>query len=137
MAIYGSDQHVSDESSVAVFGPPDAETTWIKDMAEQAAFFVEDGKYLRMDFCEEHFFQCHDEETGEEYLIEYTEVDTETSKFMKLEPVVSPTLPLPKLSTELLSLCQRSLLALDEDDFPELRNQLRMAVAKAEVQTNG
>lgn len=88
MAIYGSDQHVSDESNVAVFDPPSAETLRIKGMAEQAAFFVESGKCLRMDFCEEHFFQCHDEKSGEEYSIEYTEVDTEFSKFMKLTEVI-------------------------------------------------
>jgi hypothetical protein len=91
MAIYGSDQHVSDESNVASFGPPSVDGTAIKAMAEKACFFVEGGKFLRVDFCEEHFFHCHNEYSGEEYEIEYTEVDLENTYFMELVAIPNKT----------------------------------------------
>jgi hypothetical protein len=52
----------------------------IADMAEGACFYVTpEGLWLRMDFCdmEEGYFQCHDEESFEEYRVEFDEVTLE------------------------------------------------------------
>lgn len=52
----------------------------IADMAERACFYVDpSGKWLRMDFCdmESGYFQCHDEESYEEYAIDFEEVTLE------------------------------------------------------------
>ena len=50
----------------------------VAQMAELACFYVDPaGKWLRMDYCdmEEGYFQCHDEESYEEYRIEFSDVD--------------------------------------------------------------
>jgi len=47
-------------------------------------------------------------------------------------PNETRTTALTQMEQSLLQLCQQSLQALHEDDYPHLRNQLREAVAKAE-----
>lgn len=58
----------------------------IKQKAEASCFYVENGLQLRIDGYAEDYFCCYDEETGEEYQIEYNDVvEDETTYFLKLE----------------------------------------------------
>lgn len=67
----------------------------IADMAEMACFYVDpSGKWLRMDFCdmESGFFQCHDEESFEEYAINFDDVTLEgKEKFYELTEMTLPS----------------------------------------------
>lgn len=59
----------------------------IANTAEQACFYVTpSGVWLRMDFCDmdEGYFQAHDEDSGEEYRIDFVDLVYETPEFHKL-----------------------------------------------------
>lgn len=66
----------------------------IADMAELACFYVTPaGLWLRMDFCEmdEGYFQAHDEDSGEEYRIEFSDITfTNEECFHKLVKIEVP-----------------------------------------------
>lgn len=50
----------------------------IKHMADNACKFVRDGKWYQMNWCdEEGYFCCEDLETGEQFEIDYDNVDLE------------------------------------------------------------
>ena len=62
----------------------------IADAAEKACFYVTTaGLWLRMDFCDmdEGYFQAHDEESFEEYRIEFEELVDEDVHFEQLAKV--------------------------------------------------
>jgi len=66
----------------------------IADMAERATFYVTpEGKWLRIDYCEmdEGYFQAHDEESLEEYRIEFMDVTFEgAERFHELNEMPLP-----------------------------------------------
>lgn len=55
-----------------------------KGYALRAAFYVQDGKWLRIVGCDENDFHCEDEDTLEYYEIPYADVNFETDQFFKL-----------------------------------------------------
>lgn len=60
----------------------------IADAAEMACFYVTPGGlWLRIDFCDmdEGYFQAHDEESFEEYRIEFSELVNDDVEFHQLE----------------------------------------------------
>ena len=65
----------------------------VKQMAELACFYVTpQGLWLRMQFCEEDYFQALDENSGEEYDIEYQYVsEDEDPHFEALVTMPIPT----------------------------------------------
>jgi len=67
----------------------------IAKMAEQACFYVDSaGLWLRMDYCDmdEGTFQCHNEESGEEYNINFSEITLEGDEcFHELTKMAIPT----------------------------------------------
>jgi len=69
----------------------------IADIAERAAFYriIRDNdemKWYRMMYTdlEEGFFQCLDEDTGEEYRIEFSEVNPQSDRFWELKAIDWP-----------------------------------------------
>lgn len=60
----------------------------IKDKAQRACFFVKNEEYYRMQFCEEEYFCCLDEESGEDFEFRYDEViEDEITYFIELTKI--------------------------------------------------
>jgi hypothetical protein len=57
------------------------------DLAATSAFFKQDDLLLRIDYTTNSGFHCHDELTGEEYLVFFKEIDLERDTFYRLEVV--------------------------------------------------
>ncbi len=95
----------------------------MKKVAENSWFYKNaEGLYLRMDNCDGDYFWCHDDFTEDAQRVYYEEV-TDLSQFMTLVPINDGL-----MITKLADLCHRALLALNEDDFPQLREELRVAI---------
>jgi hypothetical protein len=64
----------------------------IADIAELAAFYRNNEGWYRMMYTdlEEGFFQCLNEDTGEEYRIEFSEVNPQSDTFWELKPIAWP-----------------------------------------------
>ena len=64
----------------------------VKKMADLACFYVTpQGLWLRMQFCEAEYFNAVDEDSGEEYDIEYADVaEEENPHFEELTRVEIP-----------------------------------------------
>jgi len=66
----------------------------IANLAERACFYVTpEGQWLRMDYCdmEDGNFQCHDEESGEEYNVLFADVAFEGREaFWELSRMAAP-----------------------------------------------
>lgn len=63
-----------------------ADTDKIADLAENSMFFKQGGLFLRIEYCDmdEGYMQLLDEDRGEEYRVNFDEVDLTVDKFYKL-----------------------------------------------------
>ena len=63
----------------------------VKAMAKDACMFVNDGVWLRMQYCDDGTFTAANEDTGEDYVFGYDEVDMTKCEFHKLAKMEVPT----------------------------------------------
>ena len=63
----------------------------VKSFAQRACYFQEEGSgdMLRMQWCSEIDFCCLDEDSGEEYMVAYEEVNLKTETFYELKPILA------------------------------------------------
>lgn len=70
---------------------PKATVDQIKAMATDACFYRQaDNMMLRMDFTDDTYFQCSNENTGDQHQIEFDEVDLKHDAFFKLVEMTIP-----------------------------------------------
>lgn len=89
-SLYRVQEALNGEHELSTEAQPRYTVDQIADAAEQACFYVTpDGQWLRMDYCDMDagFFQAHDEDSGEEYAFEFSELVNDDVEFHKLVQV--------------------------------------------------
>lgn len=87
-ALFRVQEALDGEHELSTDAQPRYTVDQIADAAEKACFYVTPGGlWLRMDFCDmdSGYFQAHDEDSGEEYRIEFSELVYDDVEFHKLE----------------------------------------------------